>query len=152
MQARFLPFALLAALALTGCDRSAPSADPAPIPPATNTAEAKPSTTQGELARLLGRWVRPDGGYVLEFSELLPDGKLKAGYFNPRPINVSQAEARKDTGALKVFVELRDQNYPGATYKLTHDPQRDVLVGEYFQPMAGETYTIYFERQREPGR
>ncbi len=39
-----------------------------------------------DVQRMEGRWVRPDGGYVLELSETKKDGGLKASYFNPRPI------------------------------------------------------------------
>ena len=39
-----------------------------------------------------GRWLRPDGGYVLQLSDPGPNGELKAAYFNPQPINVSRAE------------------------------------------------------------
>ena len=46
---------------------------------------------------------------------------MAAAYFNPRPINVSQAEAALDGTTVKVFIELRDVNYPGATYHLTYD-------------------------------
>jgi hypothetical protein len=34
--------------------------------------------------RLIGQWVRPDGGYVLELKEIGDDGSLKAAYYNPR--------------------------------------------------------------------
>ena len=37
---------------------------------------------------LMGRWQRTDGGYVIEIGRIDADGKLTAGYFNPRPINV----------------------------------------------------------------
>jgi len=145
--------ALALALVLAGCDQPTP----APVPPVptqvTNPASAAPpAATTGELAKLKGRWLRPDGGYVIEIKDLLPDGKLSAAYFNPRSINVSQAEASKNAGAVKVFIELRDQNYPGATYNLTYDPEHDILAGAYFQPLAGETYQVQFERMKDEGK
>ncbi|MCJ7641036.1 MAG: hypothetical protein MUO29_03965, partial [Desulfobacterales bacterium] len=59
-----------------------------------------------ELQRLEGRWVRPDGGYVLELSEIKKDGSLKASYFNPRPINVFTARWSGKDGKINLFVEL----------------------------------------------
>jgi len=52
-------------------------------------------------------------------------GKLKAAYFNPRPINVAKAEWRSMAGRIQIFVELRDVNYPGSTYTLIYDPEKD---------------------------
>jgi uncharacterized protein (DUF2147 family) len=98
--------------------------------------------------RLIGRWVRPDGGYVLELKEIGKDGTTKASYFNPRPINVSKAEVRRSEGEITVFIELRDVNYPGSTYNLRYDPTSDRLTGTYFQAVYGETYQIEFRRIR----
>jgi hypothetical protein len=71
---------------------------------------------------LRGRWVRPDGGYAIELGNARPDGRLEASYFNPRPINVSRAEWHRSNDGLHVLVELRQANYPGATYKLRYLP------------------------------
>jgi len=73
--------------------------------------------------RLVGRWLRPDGGYVVEIRSAQVDGRLDAAYLNPRPINVSRAEWRRDGGGLRVFIELRDVNYPGSTYTLGYVPE-----------------------------
>ncbi len=73
-------------------------------------------------------------------------GKLDAAYFNPSPINVAQAQASKGDGQLKVFVELRDVNYPGCTYNLTYDAATDQLTGKYYQAVVQETYDIAFAR------
>ena len=143
----------LLALLLAGCDQPAsPPPPPAPVAPPPPAAPVATPTAPNDLSKLKGRWQRPDGGYVIEIKEVLPDGKLTAAYYNPRSINVSQAEARKDAGAVKVFIELRDQNYPGATYNLTFDPEHDVLAGAYFQPLAGETYQVEFQRLKEEGK
>ena len=37
---------------------------------------------------------------------------MAAGYFNPKSIHVAQAEASREGNAVKVFIELRDVNYP----------------------------------------
>jgi uncharacterized protein (DUF2147 family) len=52
--------------------------------------------------RLLGHWVRPDGGYILELKEIGKDGTLKAAYFNPRPINVARADWKRKQGVITV--------------------------------------------------
>lgn len=91
--------------------------------PSTAPRAAKESApalqSKGGFDRLKGRWQRPDGGYVIEVRDIDVSGKMAAGHFNPRSINVSQAQAALDGKTLKVFIELRDVNYPGATYNLT---------------------------------
>jgi uncharacterized protein (DUF2147 family) len=109
----------------------------APVAPAPNAA-----------ARLVGRWVREDGGYVLEIRGAAADGTLQAAYFNPNPINVSRAAWNPAERGFFVFIELRDVNYPGATYKLNYAPDKDELTGEYFQPTLQETFAVRFVRER----
>jgi len=105
------------------------------------------STEQPDPQRLIGRWVRPDGGYILQVLEAGVAGTLKAAYFNPRPINVAKAEWRVKGGALTVFIELRDVNYPGSTYTLAYDAGSDRLVGKYFQALEKQTFAIEFLRR-----
>ena len=95
---------------------------------------------------LLGRWRRPDGGYILEIRSVDDGGKVDAAYFNPRPINVARAQARREGGDINVEVELRDANYPGSTYRLRYDPADHCLKGTYYQAVAKETYPIFFVR------
>ena len=109
---------------------------------------AAQSAEAAEAQLVVGRWVRPDGGYVLEIREVTKDGSLKAAYFNPRPINVAKAEWRQKGGTLTVFVELRDVNYPGSTYTLQYDPASDRLKGAYFQAVEKQTFAIEFTRAR----
>ena len=71
---------------------------------------------------------------------------MVAAYFNPQPINVSRAEASQEGEATKVFIELRDVNYPGATYTLTYDPAGDQLKGVYFQPALHQSFDVVFVR------
>ena len=101
-----------------------------------------------DFQRLEGKWVRPDGGYVLELRNIKKDGSITAGYFNPRPIRVFRAEASRKDETLSVFVELRDVNYPGSTYKLQYDPVSDRLKGTYFQAVERQTFNIEFVRGR----
>ena len=96
--------------------------------------------------RLQGRWQRGDGGYVIDIRGVDAGGKLTAGYFNPQPINVAKAEASMVGDTLKVFIELRDVNYPGSTYQLTYDSAADRLAGIYFQAALRESYDVSFSR------
>jgi uncharacterized protein (DUF2147 family) len=118
-----------------------------PGPSATTEGMAAPAA-KADFDRLKGRWQRPDGGYVIEIKDIDASGKMAAGYFNPRPINVSQAEAALDGTTLKVFIELRDVNYPGATYHLTYDPESDQLRGVYFQPKLQQRFDVFFVRMK----
>ncbi|WCJ61020.1 hypothetical protein NXS98_07845 [Fontisphaera persica] len=100
--------------------------------------------------KLEGRWLRPDGGYVLEIKRAAEDGHLEAAYYNPQPIQVSRARASRMGSYVKVEVELRDVGYPGCLYTLLLEPGREnVLRGTYYQAALGETYDIQFERCKE---
>jgi hypothetical protein len=89
-----------------------------------------------------------DGGYILELKDIGMDGTLKAAYFNPRPINVSKAQATKESSKIKVFVELTDVGYPGSTYTLTYDAKEDVLRGIYYQAAMKQSFDVYFTRMK----
>jgi uncharacterized protein (DUF2147 family) len=117
-------------------------------PAVTTAADTPQSKEKNGEQRLIGRWVRPDGGYVLELKEIGKDGSLRAAYFNPKPINVSKAEWRRMGDRLQVFIELRDVNYPGSTYTLIYSPENDRLEGYYYQAVQGETYNIQFMRAK----
>jgi hypothetical protein len=110
--------------------------------------ENPPKQTQGQtdVQRLEGRWVRPDGGYVLELSEIKKDGSVSAAYYNPRPIKVFSATWSRKDGKINLFVELRDVNYPGSKYNLQYDPKSDRLKGTYFQAVEKQTFNIEFVR------
>ena len=96
--------------------------------------------------KVQGRWQRGDGDYIIDIRKVEADGTLTVVYLNPRPINVAKAQASMAGDALKVFVELRDVNYPGSIYQLTYDPAADRLRGTYFQATLGETYDVEFTR------
>ena len=95
---------------------------------------------------LRGRWIRPDGGYVMEIRSVADTGRMETAYFNPNPIHVSRAEASRKGEAVIVFIELRDVNYPGSTYTLIHEPKSDQLEGIYYQAATGQSYEVFFRR------
>jgi len=119
----------------SGTSAAAPA--PKPVPPGAVSPD-----------KLVGRWVRPDGGYVIEITGATPDGKLQAGYFNPSPINVSIAEWTREGDGLRVLIELRAPNYPGSTYKLLLRPGEDKMPGQYYQAATGQTFDVEFEREK----
>jgi hypothetical protein len=114
----------------------------------------KPSQTKDmpglspDTRRLIGRWTRPDGGYIIEIRNLDVNGLADAGYFNPRPIHVSQAVVTRKDDALELFMELRDTGYPGSTYTLAYDPQRDLLAGIYYQAAMNQSFDVIFLRAK----
>jgi hypothetical protein len=97
---------------------------------------------------LNGRWLRPDGGYVLEIRAVDSSGKIDAVYLNPKPINIARAGATRDGSTVKVFVELRAPGYPGSTYTLTYDPKGDRLAGVYFQAALQQRFDVVFVRMQ----
>ena len=97
---------------------------------------------------LRGRWLRPDGGYLLDIQDVDARGQIEAVYLNPRPIHVARAEATQDGATLHVFVELRAPGYLGNTYTLRYDPQRDQLAGVYFQAALQQNFDVVFVRMK----
>jgi hypothetical protein len=100
------------------------------------------------LESLVGRWQRPDGGYVLEVRKIAADGKATVRYLNPRPIHVARAEAVPRGDSAKVFVELQDTGYPGSTYTLVYEPKKDILLGIYYHAGMGQYFDVIFVRMR----
>jgi len=109
-------------------------------------AEAKEPLGATEFKSLEGRWVRPDGGYILELRDIDKGGALKAYYFNPTPIKVFRSQVSRKEGKVRLFVELRDVNYPGSRYNLQYDPAVDRLKGTYYQAVQKQTFDIEFVR------
>jgi uncharacterized protein (DUF2147 family) len=101
-----------------------------------------------DFDKLKGRWVRTDGGYILSVKDVDPGGKMDTAYYNPRPINVSKAQATQEGTTLNVFIELRDTGYPGSTYTLIYDPKTDRLGGVYYQAAIGQRFDVIFVRSK----
>jgi uncharacterized protein (DUF2147 family) len=118
--------------------------------PAAAQRNAAPANAQSEIAfdALQGRWVRPDGGYVITIKRVDAHGMLDAAYANPKPLPFSKAEASRDGKTIKVFLELRAGGYNGSTYTLTYDPARDILKGVYFQAVVKQKFDVYFLRAK----
>jgi len=106
------------------------------------------AATAPGVQQLKGKWLRPDGGYILDIRDVDASGKMEAVYLNPRPIHVARAEATRDGAALQVLVELRAPGYPGSTYTLHYEPQRDQLAGSYFQAALQQRFEVVFVRMK----
>ena len=132
----------------------APGSGRAPVgPPPRATeppapAEASKVVSRPDPQKVVGQWLRPDGGYILQIQGVKGDRTLEAAYLNPNPIHVSRAEMDQDGEKLRVFVELRDAGYPGCTYKLAYDPSKDQLAGTYFQAAMQESFDVVFTRMK----
>jgi hypothetical protein len=150
MKLNHLLVIVLAAGMLSACGKKEDAPLPAP-PPATVNATNQPAsaaTPNAGFGMLKDRWQRPDGGYILEIRNVEPGGKMDAGYFNPRPINVAKSEASYDGQTVKIFIELRDVNYPGSTYDLNFDPPSDSLKGIYYQAAIQQRFEVVFVRMK----
>ena len=101
---------------------------------------------QPDFMALRGRWVRTDGGYVIEIKSVERGGRMQAAYYNPNPINVSRAQAARSGAAVTVFIELRGPGYPGSTYTLIHDPKSDELKGVYHHAGLQKNFEVVFIR------
>ena len=108
--------------------------------------DAQSQSAKSVHKELIGRWVRPDGGYTLLIKAVNDDGSIDAEYFNPNPINVSKAKVSKESDKIDIFIKLRDIGYPGSFYTLVYEPDRDRLVGVYHHLVRKQNYDIYFVR------
>ena len=112
-------------------------------------AQAKPTQqASADKNKIAGNWVRTDAPYNLKIADIAGDGKMKAEYFNPKSIHVEKSTWIDENGVIKIYVELRDENYPGSNYTLFYLPDRDLLAGKYFQAVEGATYDVEFMRAK----
>jgi hypothetical protein len=120
---------------------------PSPTGPQTNAAPAT-ETVSSELIRLVGKWERSAGGYLLEIKSIGPGGQADATYFNRKFVHIFRAVAWRDKGVVNLVIELRDENYPGSIYTLKYNPQSDQLAGQYFQAATHMSFGVTFTRMK----
>jgi uncharacterized protein (DUF2147 family) len=118
--------------------------------PASSSAgpTAAASAPQAVFGVLVGRWVRPDGGYVIAIKAVDATGKLDASYANPSPLPFYTAEVARDGGTFKLYFELRAAGYNGSTYTLSYDAASDQLRGVYYQAVQRQKYEVAFARAK----
>jgi hypothetical protein len=97
---------------------------------------------------LRGRWVRPDGGYVVTVLAVEANGQLDARYSNPHVLPFVKAEATREGKTIHVFLELQAGGYKGSTYTLAYDPQKDILEGVYYQAVIQKKFDVFFIREK----
>jgi hypothetical protein len=116
----------------------------------TNKPDTKPLSPITDIPKdtILGRWLRPDGNYVIQINSIDSENQIDAQYFNPRPIKIAKAELIPDDN-YRIFIEFDDEGYKGSSYDLIYDPAQDALSGKYFQATYGQTYQIAFIRLKE---
>ena len=105
------------------------------------------STENPEFKTLAGKWIRPDGGYVIHVRDVQPDGAADAAYFNPNPIHVAEAKVSMQGGLMKLYIRLEGEGYPGSTYTLYYYAEKDALAGFYYQAAMDQTFEVVFIRQ-----
>ena len=115
-------------------------------PPTAARTISPVTPTTPDFQKLKGQWLRPDGGYIIDVTNVEADGKMKVGYYNPNPIRISRAEARHEGATTIVFIELNDAGYPGSTYTLHYDPANDQLQGVYYQAAMQQSFEVVFVR------
>jgi hypothetical protein len=140
---KLMQYVVMSLAVATGISQAQAQAQPLPDAPAAPSI-SEPQTAFGAL---LGRWVRPDGGYVISIKAVDAGGKLDASYANPNPLPFYTATATGDGGTLKLFFELRVGGYNGSTYTLNYDPIRDQLKGVYYQAVAKQPFEVVFIRK-----
>ena len=114
-------------------------------PPSSAAASvSEPQTTFGALS---GRWVRPDGGYVIAIKSVDAGGKIEASYANPNPLSFYTVTATEENGKVKHFFELRAGGYNGSIYRLNYDAGGDRLTGAYYQAIKRQSFDVVFVRK-----
>jgi len=118
---------------------------PSAAPDSPATAASGPRAAFGVLT---GRWVRPDGGYVISIKAVDASGKLDASYANPSLLPFYTAQETRDGSALKLFFELRAGGYNGSTYTLDYDAASDQIKGVYYQAVTRQKFEVVFVRAK----
>lgn len=104
------------------------------------------------LEKLVGRWNRTDGNYILEIIPVKKSKTVRVAYYNPKPIHIAQTKItsqNKVIGAIKIFIKLQDKGYPGSTYTLHYIPSDDVLKGTYFHAGLQQQFPSLFIREKK---
>jgi len=113
-----------------------------------SNAETAASAEKPDLKVIIGEWVRPDGGYIVRVRDVNLDGSVDAGYFNPREMNIAEANVSMWKGLVKLYIKLQDKGYPGSTYTLYYYAEKDALAGFYYQAAMEKTFKEVFLRKK----
>ncbi len=100
-----------------------------------------------DFKKIVGEWVRYDGGYTLRIRSVERDGAVEVEYLNPKKIHIAEASVSEWKGLNKLFIKLQDDGYPGSTYTLYYYAEKDALAGFYYQAAMQQTFEVVFRRQ-----
>jgi hypothetical protein len=95
---------------------------------------------------LKGIWQRTDASGELTISEIMDNGFLTATYGNPKGINIEKAVWLNTSDVLRIYILFREDLYPGSSFSLNYLPEKDQLLGTYFDALTNESYTVSFKR------
>jgi hypothetical protein len=95
---------------------------------------------------LKGIWERTDASGELTISEIMDNGFLTATYGNPKGINIEKAVWLNTSDVLRIYILFREDLYPGSSFSLNYLPEKDQLLGTYFDALTNESYTVSFKR------
>jgi hypothetical protein len=143
-----LAFVIVAVCAVAvSCGKKDEVALGSAAPESAGTNAAIPAVKR-EFASLPGKWKRQQLGYVLEIIGVEPGGTIEATYFIPRPIQIARASAIYKDGFTRVYIELRDEKLQGCTYALVYNPEKDQLLGLYYQAALKMNVKVTFDRMK----
>ena len=107
-----------------------------------NKAPQEKFSLPAEAENIIGSWIRPDGGYNLEILAFNKN-TVDAAYYNPNPIMVSETQWKIQDGYVYMFIKFDDVGYEGSYYSLGYYPDKDMLMGFYYQAVSIINNTIY---------
>ena len=84
---------------------------------------------------------------MIAIRDVSPSGQIDALYFNPTRLPFAKAQATRDGATVRLFFELQAGHYNGSTYDLAYDAAKNQLVGTYYQAVAKQKFSVYFERR-----
>lgn len=116
------------------------------VPAATGTAAPAAAQRSG-LDVLRGAWVRPDGGYTIAIKSIGANGALDAMHLNPNRRPFANAQATREGGAPRVFLELQAGGHAGSAYDRAYDPASDLPRGVCYQAVARKWFEVRFARK-----
>jgi hypothetical protein len=112
-----------------------------------NTDNTRQENVPSFVKQAAGKWMRMDGGYVLNIHKFNTDNTLEADYLNPRQIHIAESQWKLQDGYLYLFIKFEDEGYPGSYYSLGYHPKEDRLLGFYYQAVIGQKFDVVFERR-----
>ena len=95
---------------------------------------------------LTGEWSETGTPNLIKITGVDESGRLQIGFFNPKSITVLKSNWIKNGNLLSVYIELQDEKYMNSNFKLNYVPERDMLVGEFYDAMQDFTCPTEFAK------